>query len=257
MLVSEVMAQQTQVDRVVPKWRALLDRWPTATLLASAPLAELLRLWTGLGYPRRAGNLHRAAGLIVERHEGEVPDDLDELLALPGVGAYTARAVLAFAFEQHVGVVDTNVARVLARAGGSPLTAREAQRTADAWVAAADPWTWNQSIMEVGALHCRPVPRCEGCPFAGRCSWAGAGWVEPDPAEGSAGVSRAQARFLGSDREARGRLLAAVLAAPVAPTELTAAAGLGDDVDRARRVAAALAADGLVVRRGDGAWVPP
>lgn len=257
MLVSEVMAQQTQVDRVVPKWRALLDRWPTATLLASAPLAELLRLWTGLGYPRRAGNLHRAAGLIVERHEGEVPDDLDSLLALPGVGAYTARAVLAFAFERHVGVVDTNVARVLTRTGGRPMTAREAQRTADARVAATDPWTWNQSIMEVGALHCRPAPRCEGCPFAGTCAWAIAGWAKPDPAEGSAGVSRAQSRFQGSDREARGRLLAAVLAAPVVATELTTATGLVGDADRARRVADALAADGLVARRRDGAWVAP
>jgi A/G-specific adenine glycosylase len=255
-LVSEVMAQQTNVDRVVPKWRELLDRWPDPAALAGAPLSDLLRLWSGLGYPRRAKNLKDAAQVVVDRHGGVVPEDLDALLALPGIGAYTARAVLVFAFEQPVGVVDTNVARVLARHGGRRLTARAAQDLADAWArAAADPWMWNQSVMEIGALCCRPTPRCAGCPVADGCAWA-RGAVEDDPAIGSAGVSRRQAAYRGSDREARGRLVAAVLTGPVEDAELASRAGLDDDHDRARRVAAGLAEDGLLARRGT-AWVAP
>ncbi len=116
-LVAEVMLQQTQADRVVPKWIEFLESFPTAAACARATLADVLRLWQGLGYPRRARNLRDAALLVVERHDGRLPDDLDALLALPGVGPYTARAVLAFAFEHDVAVVDTNIARVLARAG--------------------------------------------------------------------------------------------------------------------------------------------
>ena len=121
-LVAEVMLQQTQAPRVVPKWEAFLESFPTPPACADAPLGDVLRLWHGLGYPRRARNLHLAAQEIVDRHGGVVPDALDELLALPGVGAYTARAVLAFAYEQDVAVADTNIGRVLARTGGARLT---------------------------------------------------------------------------------------------------------------------------------------
>ena len=117
-LVAEVMLQQTQAARVVPKWLAFLDAFPTPAACAAAPLGDVLRRWQGLGYPRRARNLHDAARLMVERHGGAVPDDIDALLALPGIGPYTARAVLAFAYERDVAVVDTNIARVLARAAG-------------------------------------------------------------------------------------------------------------------------------------------
>lgn len=255
-LVSEVMAQQTSVDRVVPKWRELLSRWPDPGALAGAPLSDLLRLWSGLGYPRRARNLRDAAQLIVDRHGGEVPRDLDALLALPGVGTYTARAVLAFAFEEPVGVVDTNVARVLARHGGRRLSAREAQAVADRWAARADdPWTWNQSVMEIGALCCRPTPRCVDCPLLDGCAWAGSGVID-DPAVGSAGVSRRQGAFRGSDREVRGRVLACVLEGPVAADALAAKVGLVDDPERAQRLATDLVSEGLVARRGSD-WVSP
>ena len=123
-LVAEVMAQQTQVDRVVPRWHAFLGRWPTPTALATTPLAEVLRAWQGLGYPRRAANLHRSAQAVVADPDlgGELPSTLDGLLALPGIGPYTARAVLAFAHEADVGVVDTNSGRILARVGGAVMT---------------------------------------------------------------------------------------------------------------------------------------
>jgi A/G-specific adenine glycosylase len=256
-LVSEVMAQQTGVDRVIPKWHELLGRWPTPGDLARADLADVLQLWAGLGYPRRARNLHRAAGAIVEVHGGAVPRDLGALLALPGVGPYTARAVLAFAYEEQVGVVDTNVARVLARCDGRRLTAVEAQAKADEWASAVDPWLWNQSIMEVGALHCRPTARCDGCPLDTACAWSSADDDAIDPAQGSAGVSRRQAAFRGSDREARGRLLAAALDAPVPADGLARASGLSDDVARADRVARGLFADGLLDRGADGSWIAP
>jgi A/G-specific adenine glycosylase len=135
-LVAEVMLQQTQVARVVDRWAQFLHRYPTPQVCASAPLAEVLVEWQGLGYPRRARNLWRTAGECCERFGGSVPSDLDDLLSLPGVGPYTARAVQAFAFERDVGVVDTNIARVLARVEGRRLTPAGAQRAADSWVPA-------------------------------------------------------------------------------------------------------------------------
>ena len=133
-LVAEVMLQQTQATRVAPRWESFLDRFPTPPGCASASLGEVLQEWHGLGYPRRARNLHLTARHIVERHAGRVPDDLASLLALPGVGPYTARAVLVFAHGQDVGVVETNIARVLARTGGQRLTPLAAQRLADSLV---------------------------------------------------------------------------------------------------------------------------
>jgi len=259
-LVSELMAQQTGVDRVVPKWHAFLDRWPDPSGCAAAELGEVLEVWAGLGYPRRARYLHLAAGRIVARHDGMVPDDLTALLALPGIGPYTARAVLAFAFERDIGVVDTNVGRVLARWSGRRLTPRAAQVAADGLVPPGAGWLWNQSLMELGARVCRPrSPRCGECPVAPGCAWRAAGQPGPDPALGSAGVSGPQARFVGSDREARGRLLRAVLAAPggVPPGAVPAAAGLADDPERAAWIAASLVADGLAVAAPDGALVAP
>lgn len=213
-LVAEVMLQQTQSDRVVPKWQEFLGAFPTPARCAAASLADVLRLWQGLGYPRRARHLHLTAALVVERHDGALPDDLDALLALPGIGPYTARAVLAFAFERDVAVVDTNIARVLARTFGDRLTPKLAQSIADAAVPAGGGWIWNQVLMDLGATVCRPRPRCDACPLAGTCSWQLAGRPDPDPAIGSAGVSTRQAPFDGSDRQARGRVLAGLHSGP-------------------------------------------
>jgi len=209
-LVAEVMLQQTQAERVVPKWTAFLESFPTPTACAEASLGDVLRLWQGLGYPRRARNLHASAVVVAGRHGGALPGDLDALLALPGVGPYTARAVLAFAFERDVAVVDTNIARVLARAGGRRLTPSQAQAAADDLVPDGEGWLWNQVFMDLGALVCRPTPKCTACPLRSSCAWSRTGCADPDPAVGSAGVSTRQARFEGSDRQARGRVLKAV-----------------------------------------------
>lgn len=250
-LVSEVMLQQTSVDRVVPRFDTFLDRWPNPAALAAAPLAEVLGAWSGLGYPRRARDLHRSAAAVVEGHGGEVPGDIEALLALPGVGPYTARAVLVFAFERGgIGVVDTNVARILARRSGRRLGRREVQAEADLWVPEGHAWAHHQSLMDLGAAICRPTPRCDQCPLSGWCAWGGGGRTDPDPAIGTAGVSTRQAPFDGSDRQARGRLLAALIGGDVTTASLPAAAGLVDDPARARRLADALVAEGLAERSG-------
>ena len=243
-LVAEVMLQQTQADRVIPKWHEFLASFPTPAACASVSLGDVLRLWQGLGYPRRARNLHTSAAAMVERHGGTVPDDLDALLALPGIGPYTARAVLAFAYERDVGVVDTNIARVLARAGGVRLTPRAAQLAADALVPLGQGWFWNQALMDVGATLCRPTPRCADCPVAGGCEWHRTGHLAPDPAVGSAGVSVRQAPYEGSDRQARGQVLAALQA------------GEGRLADFDPRIIAGLAADGLVSIEGPSVRLP-
>lgn len=249
-LVSEVMLQQTQVARVLDRWPRFLARFPDPGTCAAAPLADLLREWQGLGYPRRARNLHATAEVCAA---AGFPTDLAGLLALPGVGPYTARAVLAFAYEADVGVVDTNIGRVYARLVGRPLKSAEVQSIADAGVPPGHGWVWNQCLMELGALVCRPVPDCAACPLSGECAWRGdAG--RPDPAVGSAGVSTRQARFAGSDREARGRLLRALTESPVRPADV--ARVMGRDPATAARVTASLVADGLVARAGDVLTLP-
>jgi A/G-specific adenine glycosylase len=256
-LVSEVMAQQTGVDRVVGYYRAFLDRFPTPAACAAAPVGEVVRLWAGLGYNRRAVNLHRCAAAVVDRHGGALPDDLAALLALPGVGPYTARAVLAFAFERPVGVVDTNVGRVLARWAGRPLRTAEAQARADDLVPEGWSWAWNQAVMELGGVVCRRRrPRCDACPVRASCAWARAGLAAPDPADGSAGVGAGQSRFEGSDRQGRGRLVDALCRGPVAQGDLAAVMGWPADPARAARVAATLVADGLAVDDGTRLALP-
>lgn len=251
MLVSETMLQQTQVARVAPRYEAFLERFPNVGSCASAPLGDVLRLWDGLGYNRRGAQLHRAAVAIVTEHAGRVPDSLADLLSLPGVGAYTARAVLAFAYERDVGVVDTNAARVLARAvAGRTLTAPEVQAAADAMVPAGSGWAWNQAVLDLGATVCgKRAPRCGVCPVESWCAYAGSGGTD-DPAVGSAGTSRTQSRFAGSDRQGRGRLLAALRQGPVAEGALADAMGWTGDAVRAERVCAGLVREGLVLRHG-------
>lgn len=244
-LVSETMLQQTQVARVVPKYHAFLERFPAVSVCASAPLGDVVDAWAGLGYNRRAVLLHAAAASVAREHGGVFPDSLTELLALPGVGPYTARAILAFAFERDVAVLDSNVARVLARHGGGSLSARDAQASADALVPAGRGWWWNQAMLDLGALVCtKRSPRCDRCPIYATCAWRGDG---PDPAIGSAGVPAPQSRFAGSDRQGRGRLVAALRRSAVPEAALASVMGWPDDRARADRVARGVVADGLAV----------
>ena len=246
-LVSEVMLQQTPVVRVLPAYEAWLARWPTAADLAASPAGEAVRMWDRLGYPRRALRLHAAATAIVERHGGVVPSDVDELLALPGVGAYTARAVASFAYGQRHPVVDTNVRRVVARAvlgqgePGPPSVARD--HAAVAALLPADPPTaarFGVAVMEVGALVCTArAPRCAACPLRTTCAWRRAG---SPPYDGPA--VRPQ-KFAGTDRQVRG-LLMAVLRASTDPVPIDALDAVWPhDAQRARALTA-LIEDGLV-----------
>jgi A/G-specific adenine glycosylase len=195
--------------------------------------------------------------MIMQEFEGRFPPTARELRRLPGVGPYTARALLAFAFEQDAAVVDTNVARVLARVAGRRLTPGEVQAAADAALPAGQAWAWNQAMLDVGAARCRPMaPRCPSCPLAPGCAWHASGRADPDPALGSAGVSVGQSRFDGSDRQGRGRLVAALRQGPVAAARVPAVMGWPDDADRALRVAATVVVDGLAVQDG-GCYRPP
>jgi A/G-specific adenine glycosylase len=250
-LVCEVMAQQTQVGRVVERWARFLERYPTPAACAAAPVADVLREWHGLGYPRRALALHRCAQAVVDQHDGALPDDLGALLALPGVGPYTARALSAFAFERDLGVVDTNTARVLARWAGRRLGPKEVQAAADAAVPPGQGWAWNQAMLDLGATVCvKRTPHCEDCPVRSACAWHTAGCSGPDPAVGTHGVSGRQSRFEGSDRQGRGRLMAALGAGPVPAGRLAVTMGWGDDPARAERVVQAMVEEGLVARAG-------
>lgn len=255
-LVSEIMGQQTPMSRVVPRWMEWMMRWPTPAALAAATEAEVLRAWDRMGYPRRALNLRRAAAVIAGVHDGEVPCSGEDLIALPGIGPYTAAAVRAFAFRQRALPLDTNVRRVLARLGGeerpagvSPTSAERA--AADAWLPEdpEDAATAAEALMELGALVCRPAPLCEECPLAAHCAWLAAGRPRAD-----APAPRAQA-WAGTDRQARGRVLAAFRAADVewlGREVLLAAAVVSEDPAQPGRILAALEADGLISagRRG-------
>ncbi|WP_309068263.1 A/G-specific adenine glycosylase [Microbacterium sp.] len=210
-LVSEFMLQQTPVNRVIPHLKAWLERWPTPTALAADPPAEAVKQWANLGYPRRALWLHRAAVEIRDRHDGVVPREIDALLALTGIGDYTARAVAAFAYGDRHPVVDTNTRRVIARAvqgraqPGPPhrrdLTDMEALLPHDP----ADAAVVNAAAMELGAVVCTArSPRCAVCPLEDVCAWVLAG--RPDTPD----LRRRQARYEGSDRQARGAVLRAL-----------------------------------------------
>jgi len=231
-LVSEVMLQQTQVERVIPKYHEFLERFPTIEALAAAPTAEVIRVWSGLGYNRRAVNLQRAAQAVVERHGGVMPRDVDELQALPGIGRYTAGAVACFAYEQDVGFVDTNIRRVLHRLFYGPevptprATAREIQALADRVVPAGEGYDWNQGLMEFGAVHCTArKPLCVFCPLQAHCRAYPA--IQTALAEAPA-TTRREEPFTGSSRYYRGRVIAALRELP--PGEAIDLAALGPRV---------------------------
>jgi A/G-specific adenine glycosylase len=249
-LVSEIMLQQTPVSRVTPVWLSWLARWPTPAAMALDPdqPAAAIRMWGRLGYPRRALRLHECALAAVDRHGGEIPSDLDALLALPGVGSYTARAVAAFAFGQRHPVVDTNVRRFVARAvGGQPdAGAATTQRDLDAVAALlptnpADAARASAAFMELGAMICvARSPRCPACPVAKTCAWRRAG----SPVAG-ASAPRTQT-YAGTDRQVRG-LLMAVLRDTDAPVPAERLDLVWPDPAQRNRALASLLADGLVV----------
>jgi A/G-specific adenine glycosylase len=251
-MVSEFMLQQTPVARVLPAYLAWLDRWPTAGALAAASLADAVRQWGRLGYPRRAIRLHEAASIVTVRHGGEVPDSIPELLALPGVGAYTAAAVASFAFGQRHAVLDTNVRRVLARLmSGREFPASSvsvAERAlAQSLLPPADDRraaTWSVALMELGAIVCTAArPSCQRCPLAARCAWRVNGSPPGTP-------PRPAKRYEGSDRQCRGRLLA-VLRDTSGPVRVAALAATWPEQAQRERVLADLIHDGLAIRHGD------
>jgi A/G-specific adenine glycosylase len=258
-LVSEVMLQQTPVNRVIPAWEKWLARWPTPTDLAGEPAGEAVIMWDRLGYPRRALRLHAAATAIRDRHQGVLPDDYESLLALPGVGDYTAAAIMAFAFRQRRAVLDTNVRRVLARAwyGQAYPKSSSANRAERDELAATLPATgeaaavFSEAIMELGALVCTArSPACEQCPLMSSCSWFAAG----RPA--NATPPNRQAKFAGSDREVRGRILQLVRSTPTgvlqAEIDLT-----WPNAAQLRRAQDSLLADGLLIGGADGRYSLP
>jgi A/G-specific adenine glycosylase len=255
-LVSEVMLQQTPVHRVHDVWIEWMDRWPLPSGLAAEAPGTVVRAWGKLGYPRRALRLHTAAEAIASRHDDVVPADVDTLLALPGVGAYTARAVAAFGFGARVPVVDTNVRRVVARAlhgmadAGPPSTTRDLAQV-EALLPDAAAARFSAALMELGAVVCTARrPRCADCPVAAQCAWMRAG----RPA-GSA-PARAAQRFAGTDRQVRGQLLDVLrdAADPVPRGRLDA---VWVDVAQRDRCLDSLLVDGLVEQTDDGRFALP
>ncbi|RAU91966.1 A/G-specific adenine glycosylase [Mycobacterium colombiense] len=251
-LVSEFMLQQTPVSRVLPIWTDWVQRWPTPSATAAASAADVLRAWGKLGYPRRAKRLHECAVVIARDHGDVVPDDVDTLLTLPGVGSYTARAIACFAYGQSVPVVDTNVRRVVARVvhgladAGAPSATRDHADVSRLLPADGTAPKFSIALMELGATVCTArAPRCGLCPL-GSCGWRSAGYP---PAQGPA---RRVQTYAGTDRQVRGRLMDVLRAndSPVTRAELDVA-WLTDTAQRDRALYSLLA-DGLVAQTRDG-----
>lgn len=279
-LVAEVMLQQTQVERVIPKYHAFLAAFPTLEALATASTGEVIRLWAGLGYNRRAVNLQRAARAVLEEHGGRFPQELAALRRLPGVGPYTAGAVACFAFEQDVAFLDTNIRRVLRRALHGPDEAvpapgdRELLTRGAALLPTGRGWAWNQALMELGAMICTATaPACPRCPLRGHCrAYAarvaadealvlamGAG----DPARPRRVAERKALPFVGSRRWYRGRLIDALRAVPTHSALTLAELGpqlkpdyVAADEPWLRGLVADLARDGLLLFDGDAVSLP-
>jgi A/G-specific adenine glycosylase len=255
-LVSEVMLQQTPVHRVDGVWREWIARWPTPSSLAAETPGTAIRAWGRLGYPRRALRLHAAAVVIAAQHDDVVPAEVDVLLSLPGIGAYTARAVAAFGYGQRVPVVDTNVRRVIARAvrgmadPAAPSTSRDLSDV-ESVLPDEQAARFSAALMELGAVVCTARrPRCAACPVAGDCAWTRAG----KPAGTVSG--RPAQRFAGTDRQVRGLLLDVlrVTAAPVPRARLDA---VWVDAQQRDRCLGSLLVDGLVEQTVDGCFALP
>lgn len=257
-LVSEVMLQQTPVARVAPLWEEWMARWPRPSALAKEARGEVVRAWGKLGYPRRALRLHECATTIATDHDDVVPSTVNELLALPGIGAYTARAVAAFAYGARCAVVDTNVRRVVARAvhgaadAGPPSTSRDLSDV-DGLLPADPPRAARFSIalMELGAVVCTArQPRCHECPLRARCAWLRAGRPEYD------GRPRPVQRFAGTDRQVRG-LLMDVLRGTDGPVPRGRLDLVWADAPQRDRCLDSLLVDGLVEQTADGLFALP
>ena len=257
-LVSETMLQQTPVNRVQPIWEEWMRRWPRPSDLAAEPQGEVLRAWGKLGYPRRALRLHEAAATIAAEHGDVVPSDVDTLLALPGIGAYTARAVAAFAYGRRAPVVDTNVRRVVARAvhgagdAGPPSTNRDLADV-DALLPEEDAPAARLSaaLMELGQVVCTVrSPACESCPIAADCAWQHNG----RPAY--AGPPKKVQKFAGTDRQVRGRLLD-VLRGSTGPVTRDQLDGAWNEAGQRDRCLDSLLVDGLVEQTDDGRFALP
>jgi len=251
-LVSEFMLQQTPVARVAPIWVQWVTRWPTPSSTAAAGAADVLRAWGKLGYPRRAKRLHECAVVLAAEYGDTVPHEVDVLLGLPGVGAYTARAVACFAYRKRVPVVDTNVRRVVARAvhgladAGNPSTVRDhgdVEALLPEGDAAAE---FSAALMELGAVVCTArTPKCAMCPLTA-CAWRDAGYPAGD------GPVRSAQRFAGTDRQVRGKLLDVLRASPVpVPRTELDVVWLTDTAQRDRALDSLLS-DGLVEQTADG-----
>jgi A/G-specific adenine glycosylase len=256
-LVSEVMLQQTPVARVEPVWRDWMERWPTPAALAAVAPADVIRAWGKLGYPRRALRLREAAGAILERHGGVVPEDVEALEALPGVGSYTARAVACFGYGQPQPVVDTNVRRVVARllhGRAEAGNARAADLTDIAELTPPEPeraTRFSVAAMELGALVCvAGAPRCGVRPVRERCAWRLAGSPAHD------GPARRVQNFAGTDRQVRGKLLD-VLRAAHEPVDAAALEPAWDNAVQRSRCLDSLLTDGLVEQTDDGLFTLP
>jgi A/G-specific adenine glycosylase len=257
-LVSEIMLQQTPVARVLPVYLEWLARWPRPSDLATETAGEAVRRWGRLGYPRRALRLHATAASVVTRHGCEVPSSYDELIALPGVGSYTAAAVATFAFGARHAVLDTNVRRVLARAvSGQEQPAphlRAAERALAEALVPDEPAVaarWAVAVMELGALVCTArEPRCADCPLLGRCTWQSDGQPKYD------GRRRPPQGFAGTDRQVRGLLMAVLVDAPGPVPALALEQVWADAVQRGRALAGLLD-DGLLVALDDGRFALP
>lgn len=257
-MVSEFMLQQTPVNRVLPVHAAWMERWPTPASLAAEPTGEAIRMWGRLGYPRRALRLHAAATAIVAEHEGQVPRHQADLIALPGVGDYTAAAIAVFGFTERHEVLDTNVRRVLARLLDGiehpPTTIRKAERARAVALLPADDSdaaTWSVAVMELGALVCTAAsPDCAACPVRRECAWRAAGF----PAH--AGPPRRGQAWAGTDRQCRGRMMALLREAD-GSVGAEALAATWHDAEQQERCLAGLLADSLAVRTQDGRYQLP
>lgn len=256
-LVSEFMLQQTPVARVIPHLEAWLGRWPTPADLAAAGPAEAVTQWANLGYPRRALWLHRAAVEIRDRHDGIVPRDVDALLALTGIGDYTARAVAVFAYGDRHPVVDTNTRRVLARVvdgaaqPGPPGKADLARMAAELPDDIDEAAIVNAAAMELGAIVCTArAPRCDVCPLAAQCAWRAAGYPASEDRR------RRQAKYEGSDRQARGAVLKVLRDASPTPVRLDDVIPDWPDAGQRDRAIDSLIADGLAEADGGALFLP-
>lgn len=272
-LVAEIMLQQTQVDRVIPKYHEFLEAFPDIAALAAAPTAEVIRRWASLGYNRRAVNLQAAAREALERFGGQLPEDPALLLSLKGIGRYTANAIATFAFEQQVPVVDTNVNRILARVAGrpEPLPEKEAWELAARSLPDGRAYPWNQALMDLGATVCTArAPACLICPVFSVCKTRGVHSrsaalqidLEPGLVAERKPAYRSE-RYEGSSRYFRGKAVD-VLRALKSGEGLTAGQ-IGaaikpdfspDDREWAERLVAGLCRDFLAVMDGDRVRLP-